>query len=217
MSKVKDGNYIVIQSFMVTDLKLKGNELLIYAIIYGFTQDGEHQFNGGNQYLADWLNTSKQTVISNLKSLVNKGLIERKEEIINGVKFFYYQSKNLTGGSQNSLLGVVKKFDPIINNDNKGIDNKSIYGEFQNVLLTEEEYAKVKEGGMLDVLEELSSYIASSGKRYKSHYATILNWSRRKDREQAERNAKNGKMKSKPSFDIEEIKRRSALNDDFDI
>ena len=37
-SRVKDGNYIVIQSFMVKVLKLKGNELLIYALIQKFSK-----------------------------------------------------------------------------------------------------------------------------------------------------------------------------------
>ena len=56
--------------------------------------------------------------------------------------------------------------------------NKNKYGEFQNVLLTDEEYEKIKD--KLDIVEELSGYIASTGKRYSSHYATILNWNRRK-------------------------------------
>ena len=37
-SKVKDGNFFVVQSFMVKGLKLKGLELLCFAIIYGFSQ-----------------------------------------------------------------------------------------------------------------------------------------------------------------------------------
>ena len=32
-SKIKDGNYVVIQSFMVKELELEGNELLIYAFV----------------------------------------------------------------------------------------------------------------------------------------------------------------------------------------
>lgn len=35
---VKNENYLVIQGWMITELKLKGNELLIYAIIYGFSR-----------------------------------------------------------------------------------------------------------------------------------------------------------------------------------
>ena len=56
MSKVKEENYISISGWMVTRLGLKGNELLVYAIIYGFSQDDETMFTGSLQYLADWTN-----------------------------------------------------------------------------------------------------------------------------------------------------------------
>ena len=56
---------------------------------------------------------------------------------------------------------------------------KNKYGEFNNVMLTEEEYAKLEKSNLLPYIEKLSSYIASKGKKYKSHYATILNWSRK--------------------------------------
>lgn len=108
MSKVKDGNYIVIQSFMVTDLKLKGNELMIYAIIYGFCQN-EQRFSGSLQYLADWTNSTRQSVFSNLKKLCDKGMIAKSEEYINGVKFCSYTvQKTLTGCTKNFNGGVQK-------------------------------------------------------------------------------------------------------------
>lgn len=56
--------------------------------------------------------------------------------------------------------------------------DKKKYGEFQNVLLTDEEYHKLEESNLLPYIEKLSSYIASKGKKYKSHYATILTWNR---------------------------------------
>ena len=60
---------------------------------------------------------------------------------------------------------------------------KGKYGEFNNVLLTDKEYQKLIErfGNQQtkDLIEKLSAYLASKGKRYKSHYATILNWQRR--------------------------------------
>ena len=59
---------------------------------------------------------------------------------------------------------------------------KRNYGEFQNVLLTNEEYQKLKDqfgNAANGLIEKLSIYIASRGKRYQSHYATILNWQRR--------------------------------------
>ena len=60
----------------------------------------------------------------------------------------------------------------------KVIKEKKPYGEFNNVLLTDEEHNKLKERftDYEERIQRLSQYIASSGKRYKSHYATILTW-----------------------------------------
>lgn len=62
---------------------------------------------------------------------------------------------------------------------------KHKYGEYNNVLLTDEELEKLKGEypDYLDRVERLSSYVASTGKSYKSHYATIRNWAR-KDQQQ---------------------------------
>lgn len=62
---------------------------------------------------------------------------------------------------------------------NKKEINKESFGEFGNVLLSEQELNKLKirfGEGANKYIERLSNYIASSGKRYKSHYATILTW-----------------------------------------
>ena len=81
MEKIKPNNFINIQGWMVTELGLKGNELIIYAIIAGFSQDGESNFHGSLSYLSEWTNTSKQTVINCLISLQDKGLIIKNEFI----------------------------------------------------------------------------------------------------------------------------------------
>jgi len=56
-------------------------------------------------------------------------------------------------------------------------------GEFKNVKLTEGELQKLNlkigENETQIMIERLSGYLASSGKKYKSHYATILNWTRK--------------------------------------
>lgn len=57
---------------------------------------------------------------------------------------------------------------------------KHKYGEYSNVLLTDEEFEKIKTefSDYEKRIENLSNYIASTGKSYKSHYATIKNWAR---------------------------------------
>lgn len=66
----------------------------------------------------------------------------------------------------------------------KGSEDKVTYGEFQNVLLKPEEYQKlvekVGEKYTKQLIEELSTYLESKGGKYRSHYATLLNWARRK-------------------------------------
>lgn len=69
---------------------------------------------------------------------------------------------------------------PITNNQ---IPIKDIYGEAQNVLLTKEEYQKIKDKGLTELIEELSLYMASKKKTYADHYMTILAWGRRREKE----------------------------------
>ena len=55
------------------------------------------------------------------------------------------------------------------------------YGEYKNVLLTDDDLEKLKAEfpDWEARVERLSSYIASTGKSYKNHLATIRNWARR--------------------------------------
>ena len=59
---------------------------------------------------------------------------------------------------------------------------KERFGQFQKVQLTDEEYCKLcekyGESVAVDYIERLDGHIASKGDKYKSHYATILNWIR---------------------------------------
>ena len=63
------------------------------------------------------------------------------------------------------------------------INNKRLYGECQNVKLTEDEYNKLVEKNYTGLIDELSLYIASKGDKYKSHYATILQWAKKREKE----------------------------------
>ena len=62
---------------------------------------------------------------------------------------------------------------------------KHKYGEYKNVLLTDDELEKLKSEypDLEERIERLSSYVASTGKSYKSHYATIRNWARKDGKE----------------------------------
>lgn len=71
---------------------------------------------------------------------------------------------------------------------------RSTFGEHQNVKLTLEEYNKLTEklgeSNTKILIEELSGYMASKGKRYSSHYATIQMWARRRVQENTDKNNK---------------------------
>lgn len=65
-------------------------------------------------------------------------------------------------------------------NDKKEVRHK--FGEYHNVLLSDEDLEKLKTEFPTDWvarIENLSSYIASTGKKYKNHLATIRNWARK--------------------------------------
>ena len=109
-SMVKNENFIVIHGWMVNELNLKGNELLVYAIIYGFSQTENQFFTSTAQYLADWTNSTRQGVMKNLSSLLEKELVQKKEQYVNGVKFVHYHATEFTGGCQQSLQGVSTEF-----------------------------------------------------------------------------------------------------------
>ena len=151
-SKVVNENYIVIQGWMIKKLNLKGNELMIYAIIYGFSQLDEQRFTGSLQYLADWTNSTKQSVIKCLKSLINKNLIIKIEDkTTHNVKFCeYYTTKfngvvnKVDGGSKQSLIGGSKQ--SLTNNINiNNIKNNIDYIEKKKLIdydwLNDEEVA----------------------------------------------------------------------------
>ena len=55
------------------------------------------------------------------------------------------------------------------------------FGEYRNVFLTEKDYKRLKTdfSGLDDLIEQLSAYIQSTGKRYADHAATLRIWAKR--------------------------------------
>lgn len=68
--------YITITDEMQA-LGLKGNELLVYAIIAGYSANGQGCYFGGVAYLCELLGLSPRTVKYALAGLVERGLIRR--------------------------------------------------------------------------------------------------------------------------------------------
>lgn len=64
---------------------------------------------------------------------------------------------------------------------------KKTYGECENVLLSDDEYEKIKAKGLTNLIDELSLYIEGSGKKYKSHYAVLRQWGNRREKEKQEK------------------------------
>lgn len=83
--------FYVIQSWMVSFLKLSGLDLLVYAIIYGYSQDGDSEFFGSLNYLAEMTGSTKRGVIKSLQSLTAKEYIIRRELTISNIKHVRYK------------------------------------------------------------------------------------------------------------------------------
>ena len=90
MKTLKKDSFINIRPFMVTDLKLKGNSLLIFALIYGITVN-EGAFYGSIEYMRAWCNASNRNVIDCLKDLMKKGLLTKRKS---GNTVFYTAKTN---------------------------------------------------------------------------------------------------------------------------
>ncbi len=60
------------------------------------------------------------------------------------------------------------------------------FGEYRNVFLTEKEYNRLKAdfSGLDNLIEQLSAYIQSTGRKYADHAATLRIWAKRQKPEQ---------------------------------
>lgn len=237
-----NNTYFLVFSWMPNQLGLKGTERDVFAIIYGFSQDGVNKFTGSLNYISSFLKVSRQSVINALASLVEKDYIIKEQSVINNVKCNSYKvnlevvkkidrvvkkfdkgsqktlqgwSKNLTGGSQKTLPNNIRDNinDNILIRENARTQKRA-YGEFQNVLLSDDEYDLLIEefGNPKLLIKRLDEYKEQSGKQYNSDYMAIRKWVVEAVKEDEAK---------KPSIDetynIDEINRKAMLNDDYDI
>ena len=119
----------IFHGWMVTGLRLSGNELVAFALVHQFSQSDAGIYNGGPRYLAEWIGCTVDTARKYLHSLMQKGLIENEDTEINGVLFRSYRVKyplkNL-GGYPKKQVGVPQNLgieNNIENNINISISN----------------------------------------------------------------------------------------------
>jgi hypothetical protein len=120
--------------------------------------------------------------IVKLKNLSNLGIESNKQySIINIINWDIYQVGNKKSNSKSNMQVTCKEHASDTDNNVDNVNKKDIYGEF--VKLTKNEYGKLTDKYSNIVIkseiEDLNNYIGSTGKKYKSHYHTILSWLRK--------------------------------------
>ena len=179
--KIFDENYYTIHGWMLNRLNLKGTALMVYAIIYGFSQDGQSEFTGSRQYLCNFIGATKPTIDKALEELCNKELIIKISEVKNGIifnryKISYTALKNFTTDKETLLPG--KEIlqgggkETLPNNNINNNSNNYIYlGEYKRVKLKEAEYIKlISEFGKekIDyVIKRLDEYVQTNDNKQK--------------------------------------------------
>ena len=94
------------------EMGLKGNELIVFAVINGFSQNGNGSFHGSLAALQEMCGiASRQTITDILKSLVDKGFINKTEVTLNGVKNISYSACPKNGQGVQKMDMDVQKMD----------------------------------------------------------------------------------------------------------
>lgn len=187
-NKFDSNNYITIQGFMVNELGLKGNELLVFAIIFGFTQQDDEWYHGSLSYLMSALGcNSKNTVMNALQSLVEKGYIIKEYYEVNNVRFCKYKKNDIV--VQNLIWGGAKN-EPnnniiynIKENNNTNISNDILLLLKENAELKKKiaQLEKKKKSSFEPpTLEEIEQYCNERGNKVNAKkffdYYSVAKW-----------------------------------------
>ena len=164
----------------------KSDICLWHALMYMANRFYWKEFNVPMLTLLSESKLTKNDLYKSRNKLKQFGLLDFKER--GGNKSTIYKMNSVVSlyGTQNDTQNdtqiIIKTRNKKPETRNKKEIIKEKFGEFENVLLSANELQKLKSklGAETEsYIERLSSYIASSGKRYKSHYATILSWTQK--------------------------------------
>ena len=191
-----------------------GNMLKVWLYLLVKAQYADGKYRGvevkrgqlltGRKLIANETRLSEQQVRTCINRLKSSGQITiestNQYSLITIVKYDDYQGSD----SYNIQQIIQTANQPITNGqptDNQRIttykkdkkekkEKEYIYlGEFQNVKFTADELEKLKDEfprDYQDRIERVSSYCASTGKKYKNYLATIRNWARKDPKPQEE-------------------------------
>lgn len=189
----KASYYAIIPASVRYDKSITANAKLLYGEITALCNKEGYCW-ASNQYFADLYEVGPKTISEWVRQLKEGGYVtyvvsehNSRQIYLTGVpeKTEGGYPKILTGGTRKNRQGVPEN--PDHNNTVNNTSNtttKVCYGEFKNVRLTDDEKGKLVarygRSATKTLVEELSTYMQSQGKRYKDHYATLLNWAKRK-------------------------------------
>lgn len=150
------------------------------------------EFVFGRKSAARKLKTKESTIRNRIEKLKNMQNLDTQSTthytIIKVLNWSTYQGeenkKDSQKDNQRTTKGQPKDTNKKDKKEKKRLkEKKKVFGEFENVLLSEAEEVKLNtrfgERDAIEVIERLSTYMASSGTKYDSHYATMLNWKRK--------------------------------------
>ena len=191
--------FYTIQSWML-ELPLSLVETAIYAVIYGFSQDGATRYQGSLAYLASKAKCTKNTARKALQNMVAAGLIERYEKEVNGVTFNDYACKNVA--PLKFLEGGTQKIAPHNNIDNdidKSISIKNKRG-FVPPTFDEVDFYCCERGNSIDPQAFIDYYTSNGWKvgnnPMKDWKAAVRTWEKREQQKPAKPAAQSTQKKS---------------------
>lgn len=191
----KTNNYTVMSNYHLREreMSLKAKGLL--SLMLSLPNDWDYTIEG----LVSICKENETAVKSTLKELKDFGYLEIKKVQNQKGQFEYeyniYEKPQRKKPEVENLrvenpsvenqgqLNINKQNTKKINTNNiKEKINKKKYGDFGNVLLTDEEYIKIQKlfpNDYINRIQTLDDYIQSKGKKYKDFVATLKNWARR--------------------------------------
>lgn len=157
------GDYISIPIHAREIYDLKGNDLLVYGLIHGFSRDGVNWYTNGQQYICDWIGvTDTKSVRRIIDRLIEIGAIEKQEVWQNNVRFVNYRAICPDRGQNAPTPGVKMPYNNII--DNIPPNNPTLFDNKDSIISPQGDSSKKTiDDRRSDFHESLRPYIQTYG------------------------------------------------------